>query len=237
MNKLDIRCFIVTYNEADIIRQTIEHYKKICSYIVVYDNYSTDGTDKICKKLGCHVESFGSSFFDDRYNIHVKNEAWKHHRGADLIICIDADEIIDGDFSAKHDIYKCVGYNMYSETIPNTWDGFYIGVSSDEYSKPAVFNPKTVVAINYGFGAHGAKPIINSNYHIDKDSLSLRHMRYVGGVDRMISRYAMYKERLSDFNLVNKFGFQYLYDIEKIRQNWIEISNVSKPIDNINYNK
>jgi glycosyltransferase involved in cell wall biosynthesis len=228
---MKIKAFILTYNESDIIRFTLNHYMKICSDIFVYDNHSTDDTVKICKSMGIKVTPFGSDFFDDRYNVHIKNNAWKEHRDADLIMCIDADEIIYGNFTTHADIFKCVGYNMYSEDMPvGSWDEIECGIISDDYSKPAVFNPNTVKEMNYGFGCHGAKPIINGSYIINNKALSLCHMRYIGGVDRMIRRYEMYKGRMSDFNINNKFGYQYFNDIEKIKQDWNYVKENSKII-------
>ncbi len=217
-----IKVFILTYNEADIIRLTINYYKSFCSEIYVYDNHSTDNTVEICKEMGCHVELFGSSFFDDRYNVHIKNNAWKSHR--------DADEIVSFNYKEVADIYKCVGYNMYSEDMPAKWNFVNMGVPSEDYCKPAVFNPNTVLEMNYGYGCHGAKPIINGKYIIDKESATLRHMRYIGGVDRMISRYRMYKSRMSEFNLHNNFGYQYQYDIEKIKLDWENIKRDAKEV-------
>ncbi len=222
---MDIRAFIITFNESETIRLTIRHYQKFCSNIFVYDNYSTDDTREICKSLGCKVSFFGTKgVLDDRAYLQVKNHAWKDHRDADYVIVCDADEILyDIPFDPTADIFRAVGYNMYSEVIPSSWDEINMGYKESAYSKAIMFNPRKLKEINYGYGCHGAKPVVYGDpikTNVDTTSTQLRHMRYIGGVQRIIDRYALYKSRMCDFNIENGFGQQYLSEVESLKNDW-----------------
>ncbi len=161
---------------------------------------------------------------DDRAYLEVKNHEWKEHRDADYVIVCDADEILYNiPFGIPSDIYRAVGYNMYSESIPMDWNEIQVGYTESAYSKVIMFNPKIVKEINYGYGCHGAKPVVYIDpldMKVDTTSTQLRHMRYIGGVQRMIDRYALYKSRMCDFNIENSFGSQYLYEVENIKKDW-----------------
>ena len=57
MEKKKIAVLIPCYNEAITIKKVVEDYKEVLpeADIYVYDNNSTDGTDKIAKKAGAIV--------------------------------------------------------------------------------------------------------------------------------------------------------------------------------------
>ncbi len=227
-----IKAFIITFNEESTISLTINHYKKICSEIYIFDNYSTDNTKAICLALGCKVTLFGEEgVLDDRAYLEVKNNAWKNHRDADYVIVCDADELLYNIPSKLNkDIYVCRGYNMYSETVPKSWDEVQNGYPQGDYDKTILFNPKKIKEIYYTFGAHKIDPKIYNDFFsvkVDNSSTLLKHMRYIGGVKRMIDRYNLYSSRMSNFNRENELGFQYLMDVEEIKNNWEEAKQKS----------
>ena len=47
---MKIHAHILAWNEEKILPYTLDYYSKICTKIYVYDNMSTDGSDKIYKK-------------------------------------------------------------------------------------------------------------------------------------------------------------------------------------------
>ena len=57
-NDSRIAVLIPCYNEAKTIEKVVKDYKKVLpkADIYVYDNNSSDGTDKIAKKAGAIVE-------------------------------------------------------------------------------------------------------------------------------------------------------------------------------------
>ncbi len=227
---MKIKAFIITFNEADIIRLTIEHYKNICSEIYIFDNYSTDDTVAICKDLGCIVESFGTpGVLDDRSYLEVKNNCWKKHKDADYVIVCDADEILQINMEeyGNWDIHKCLGYNMYDEKIPTkSWQEVTRGYKDPMYDKMILFAPARMIQTNYGYGCHGARPV-GGNLNIGIHKLNLYHMRYIGGVDRLINRYQLYYKRMCQFNLENKLGYQYAKSENQLLHEWDEVINKS----------
>ena len=228
--KRKIKAFIITFNEAPIIELTIQHYQKFCSEIYIYDNYSTDQTKEICRSMGCYVELFGTEgVLDDRTYLEIKNNIWQKHRDADYVIVCDADEIITVPDILEEDLYQSTGYNMYSETIPSSWDEITKGYPDVHYNKVLLFNPSKVKAINYDFGCHSIKPVFFGSRAatINTNSIILKHMRYIGGVERMIDRYKVYSERMCDFNKQHDYGFQYHMAIEEIKNNWEQVKQKS----------
>lgn len=242
--KPNIKAFILTFNEADIIAFTIKHYQQFCSEIFIYDNYSTDNTREICSKMGCKVGLFGEEGkLDDRAYLQVKNNCWKSHRDADYVIVCDADEVLDLDafWNSKYpfnctrkpeQIFRGVGFQIYSETLPiESWSEKRVGYADKMYDKALMFDPVFIKEINYGYGAHGAKPTFN---HYDPDiivqNVNLYHMRYVGGFERLVSRYELYKQRMCEFNKVNGLGHQYLKSVIDLAKEWEEVKIKSKDI-------
>ena len=55
---MDLTIQIITRNNRDVIRNTIESAKSITNKILIGDISSQDGTPELCKKLGCSVINF-----------------------------------------------------------------------------------------------------------------------------------------------------------------------------------
>ncbi len=245
---MGIKAFIIAFNEADIIGFTIKHYQKFCSEIHIYDNFSTDDTRKIASDMGCIVHTFGQEgVLDDREYLKVKNNCWKEHKDADLVIVCDADEILKDDLGntpnaiwalRQHGaLFRCTGYDMYSETLPQTsWEEIECGYSNPLYNKAIVFYPSKIKEINYGYGCHGAKPILSNtiyphaNDKVNTYSYRLFHMRYIGGIDRLINRYDTYRKRMCGFNMMNNLGNQYFKTTKQLIAEWDVVKNKSEKI-------
>ncbi|NLR68654.1 hypothetical protein HGH92_30405 [Chitinophaga varians] len=218
-----IKAFIIVYNESDIIRFTINHYQKFCTEVHILDNYSTDNTREIALGMGCHVQLFGTpGVLDDRCYLDIKNNIWKAHTDADYVIVCDADEILYHiERTPRMPVYKAVGYDMFSEALPaHSWDEINRGFRSPMYDKMIMFSPRLVREINYSFGCHTALPVLYRRMSGVAISPMLRHMRYIGKVERLIARYQRFAERLSKYNRDHELGQHYLSDSEKIRMNW-----------------
>jgi hypothetical protein len=172
--------------------------------------------------MGCKVNFFGTEgVLDDRAYLEVKNNVWKNHRDADYVIVCDADEIITIPSTLSMHYYKSIGYDMFSETMPrHSWEEVVKGSPNDLYNKVVLFDPKVIQEINYDFGCHSINPVFSSTYkviHEDSSSVKLFHMRYIGGVERLIDRYKVYAERMCNYNKDHRLGFQYNMAIEEIR--------------------
>jgi len=47
---MKIHAYIIAWNEEKILPFTLDYYSKFCEKIYIYDNMSTDNSDKIYKK-------------------------------------------------------------------------------------------------------------------------------------------------------------------------------------------
>jgi glycosyltransferase involved in cell wall biosynthesis len=227
---MQVECHIIAWNEADIIRLTINHYKAFCSKIILHDNYSSDGTDIIAAELGCEVRKFGQpGVLADKEYLKIKNHVWKGST-ADWVILVDADEIIDHPCIQSHlmfakakkqTIFSTAGWQVFSNEMPKeSYSEITNGFLDTNYSKLAIFNPKEITAINYDYGCHHADPKGNVVYA--DPTLTLFHYRNIGGVQRLIDRHKAYRKRLSPLNKELGLGCHYNYTDERRTKEWNE---------------
>jgi glycosyltransferase involved in cell wall biosynthesis len=226
---MKVEAYILNWNEIDIIRLTIKHYQSFCSRIVIYDNYSDDGSDLVAQEMGCQVIKFGTpGELNDGDYIKVKNNCWKGSN-ADWVIVCDADEILIVDSSAlrfatekKLTIIKTQGWNVYSNKyVKNDYSEITTGFEDNQYSKLVCFNPKEIKEINYVYGCHEANPIGKLVYQ-DYGTVYLMHYRCIGGVERLINRHEQYKKRLSALNKRWNLGIHYLQSNDQKRADFEE---------------
>lgn len=214
-----IICYFINFNDSFYLPFLAKHYGKFCEKIIMYDNYSTDGSRKLAEELGFEVRVFGlPGVLNDQHYLDVKNQCWKEQIGKDIdyVIVVDADEfVVVGDelinkrmLGEELDSAPTVqGFNMISEQLP-VGDVFEIktGSPSESYSKQAIFNPDQITEINYIHGCHRNR----MTGRITTGSICrLFHYRQIGGVQRLIDRHAMYRPRLSTFNLKHRMGHHY----------------------------
>jgi len=95
------------------------------------------------------------------------------------------------------------------------------------YDKVLVFNKKFITDSNYDIGAHIFKP--NGEVRYSSKKYTLKHYKYINP-DHMVSRYALYKERLSPENKKNNWGGCYLETEETIRSQFENYRKISKPL-------
>lgn len=230
--KIDLH--ILCYNESDIIRLVLEHYKKFCRNMYVYDNHSTDNSREIAKEEGAEVILFGTKFFDDKENYELKNRCWIGS-DADWVICCDMDEVLFDStphvskFESGATIFKTIGWQIMSDEWPaqNITD-ITNGFEFSNYAKNIVFNPKRITDISYGPGAHECNP--KGEVIWSTESLYVLHYKHIGGVQRTIDRYREYQKRMSKNNRKNGWGIHYNRTPASIRQEWNERMKISKPL-------
>lgn len=214
---------IIAWNEAETIALTIKHYKKFCRNIFIYDNHSDDDTVKISLAMGCQVRIFGHvGVLDDREYTNLKNNCWKGS-DADWVIVVDADEIFipPSPWNIDVTVYKTYGWNVHSPEMPtDNWLEITTGLHDPNYSKICCFNPKQVHEIGYVHGCHVAKPKGNIVY--SNGEFLLLHYRNVGGPYRLANRHALYRKRLSDWNIHWKCGDHYNHEDERRIREWNE---------------
>lgn len=238
---MKVESHLLCWNELDIMPFVIRHYQKFCDKIIIWDNYSTDGSDKLAKSLGCEVVKFGTKFFDDYENMTIKNNCWK---------CSDADYVVVADFDeclfSKHEgdstymeiylglqkgvtIFETIGWQIMSDSMPKEdLTEITNGFRFDNYSKSICFNPKEIKEINYNPGAHRINPV--GNVVFSEESLYVLHYKHIGGVQRTIDRYKEYKPRMSRNNRKNGWGKHYDRTEQSIIEEWNERMAKSKPL-------
>lgn len=232
-----IEAFLICWNEIEILPFVIKHYQKFCDQITIYDNYSSDGSDKLAESMGCIVKKFGTpGELNDKHYLEVKNNCWKGSK-ADYVIVCDTDEVLNiqsagqllNEWLAHTTIFKTQGWQIVSNHMPKD-DLLEIttGWEFNNYSKTILFSPKDLTEINYRPGCHDCNPIGNIKY--SDDIIYVLHYRQIGGVGRLIKRYNDYKKRMSPFNRKNGHGIHYLKDAAIIRANWKNEQLKSKPL-------
>jgi glycosyltransferase involved in cell wall biosynthesis len=239
-----IACYALAYNEEIILPQFIEHYKKFCDKIVIYDNMSTDNTKEIALDNGCEVISWeapGGGLNDQCY-LEIKQNCYKKDReDFDWVIVADSDELyshkdgVDSLVSCLEKykqkgvtLPKVQGYNMVGED-ENNLDIFKItkGAKDVSYSKRCIFDP--ALDMKWSFGCHpqygegllrGVPGVVES---ADTEIL-MYHYKYIN-LQYVFDRHDSYNKRLSDFNKAYKLGVHYSYEKNKIREEYASILN------------
>lgn len=234
-----IECFLVCWNEIDIMKLVVSHYQAFCDKITILDNYSTDGSDELAKSMGCEVIKFGDNIpngFNDRHNRDIKNSCWKNSQ-ADWVIVADFDEVLwmptyplfEYNVLQGATIFKTYGWQIMSDDWPaNDLLEIKNGYHFANYSKNIIFNPKEVKEINYDFGSHQCNP--KGNVVWSETQLYVLHYKHIGGVQRTIDRYRVLQHRLSKENRKHAWGIHYNRSPASIRQEWNERMAKSKPL-------
>jgi len=222
---MKVEAHIIAWNESETIHLTIKYYQHFCSRIIIYDNFSTDNTREIAEALGCEVKMFGiSGVLDDREYTKLKNSCWKGS-DADWVIIVDTDEVLNISevalLSARemgYTIIKPQGWQVVSQDVPReAWGEITTGFAYDQYSKLCCFNPKAIKEINYVHGCHVAKPKGEAK---QIEIGTLFHYRKIGGVQRMIDRYKLYCQRMSEWNIRWDAGEHYRREEKRLRAEW-----------------
>jgi len=240
--------FIQVWNKEETIAFSIRHYQRFCNKITIFDNFSTDKTREIAEEMGCEVKLFGQSgvLDDSEYKL-WKNNAWKKST-ADWVIVVDDDEILYNEdlkfilrqatmFGAT--IFKPQGISIHSDRMPKSdWLEIMRGFKDNNYSKLCIFNPQAIQEIGYEYGCHThMKDCPKGKVIYGLEQLYLLHYRSVGGVDRLLKRWADYEPRRqkSAINMRWDLGKQYAQKESAIRKEWIESIEKSKSFSDLGF--
>jgi hypothetical protein len=221
-DKLTIHAHILAYNEEKILPFTLDHYSTICDKIYIYDNMSTDSSDKIYAKYPKVdvIKWSSNNEFHEMNNVNIKSNCYRRlSKNADWVIVCDCDEFIYHpnliDKLKEYDklgitLPKVEGHEMYSEDFPE-YDGQLItekiknGSDVNKLmSKQIIFKP--TVNLNYGPGAHNY--ICDNCVTNEKTELKLLHYKYLN-FDYIINRYKELGDRLSEENKKRGWGYHY----------------------------
>jgi len=230
-----ITIYTIAYNEEVMLPFFIKWYRERfpdCK-IVVYDNYSTDNTEKIALENKCEVIKYdtGNKLSDSKY-LEIKNNCWKNAETDWVLVC-DADEMLDvfeKDLkNIKETIIQGKGYNMYNIEEEESLENMIYGSRAKQYDKYLLFNKKFITEINYSPGCHTAFPkgsvAINNTFN-------LYHYSWLG-VNYVFNKYQRNKQRLSEENIKNNWGFHYKDSFEKIQSYFDVAKNFYSKKENI----
>lgn len=227
-----ITIYTLTYNEEVMLPFFIRHYRKLfpnCK-IVIYDNESTDSTVEIAKNNGCEVITYRTNGqLSDSTYLAIKNNCWKKSETHWNIIC-DCDELceiheMDLIYEDHNEVslIRLKGYDMVN--VSEDYDNFNVenlkfGYENQLYDKTLILNKSKIEEINFRAGCHIANPIGDIKY--SNNEYRLLHYKYIG-VNYMIKRYELFKERLSNENKERNWGIQYLQTEEHIKNYFRDI--------------
>lgn len=239
---MKIEAHIICWNEEKLLPFTIAHYKKFCSRIIIYDNFSTDRSPDIARENGCEVVQFGiKGTLDDLEYLNIKNNVWKKS-DADWVIVCDTDELLwhprlmellEKAKENNETIFQTYGWNVYADVL--NWDDLQDiteirrGVFDKGYSKKVIFDPKALYEINYKPGAHVCDPVGDVNHY--PFPLFLLHYRNIEGADAVVARRRLCQKRLSHRNRVKGWGTHYGWSERKIRDEYETRFRIAEELD------
>ncbi len=219
---LKVHSYLISYNEEQMIRHTLNHYSSFCEKIILYDNMSTDRTREIAGTFPqVEIRDFEAPLIDERKYLEIKNNAWKGS-SADFVTISDMDEFLysenlisDLSWCKEHGVSLpgVDGYNMYCDRFPGDYsksifDQVKNGVRATHFDKQIVFNPKMVKEINYLPGCHVSHPsgtLLRDRSHVFK----LLHYKYLS-TKYLLEKHEQYSRRISQYNVKHEYGREYI---------------------------
>lgn len=217
-----VQAYFVGWRDIYYLPFVKKHYGSFCERLVLYDQFSTDGTVELALELGFEVRSFGDpKEFDELCRIRVKNNCWKESRdlGVDYVIVADADEFVTIPLGMKASLPRVVGLNMMSRDLPKE-DIFEIknGRPYNVYAKQAVFCPERIQEINFTPGGHRCSPI--GEISREGAPATMFHYAQIGGSEKEALRHKIYVSHLGEKAFEGSFGNHYLIPEEEKRCIW-----------------
>lgn len=222
-----VHYYAVCWNEERMLSFMFMHYGCFVDRFIIYDNHSDDNSEAIIHSHpNTHIIKFQTEGFNDQIHNDIKNNCWKRSRGkADFVIVCDMDEFLyHPDLQSAlsemrkngQTIVKPLGYNMYSSDepakgIPLTTQ-VPCGVRDQWFDKCILFDPHSIVEINYKPGAHECHPVGKVIWN--KNDFKLLHYKNIG-LNSVLARKKQYSSRLSQENISKGFGTQYLEEEER----------------------
>ena len=220
---MTIDIFTVAYNEEESLPDFLGHYA-FARRVYLYDNESTDRTVEIARadpRVIVRTLATGGKY-DEGAQMEIRNNAWRES-DADYVVVCDVDEFVDcGPLEAfgSHEVaFQCQGRNMVGNDGERLADvhrwapAGSVPSVEDRYDKLSVFSPR-IAGINYDPGMHTAHPTCPI---VENPRLVLRHYCHLGE-EWTIRRYRRCAPRMSERNLQNGWGYQYMASEDVIRR-------------------
>jgi len=238
-----ITIYTICFNEELILPFFVKWYRKKfpnCR-IIIYDNYSTDSTEKIALQNNCQVIKYDSNnqIRDDLY-LNIKNNCWKDAETDWVLVC-DVDELLDINqtqlIGENCSIILSKGYNMINIEDNLDLESINYGIRAKQYDKYYLFNRLKIKEINYEAGCHSSNPV--GEVIFSKNIYNLYHYNMLSE-QYLINRYKRNFERLSKENKKNGWGIHYkeneqtIKDKFKVAKQWFSENKTFNPEQAIN---
>jgi Glycosyl transferase family 2 len=226
-NKIIVHLYTLCWNEEKLLPFFLDYYTDFVDRIIMFDNYSTDDSEKIIKsyKNTKIIKYDSDNKINDILYLKIKNNAWKKSRGkADFVIVCDIDEFLYSENllqnlkqlkKSSYTLIKPFGFQMMSESFPEYSKGIKLtdliktGYPDNKWlSKSILFDPNSLIEINYFPGCHECAPIGKVNFN-HSDSFKFLHYKYLG-FEYQIQRLRDMGTRLSEINIEKGWGTYYL---------------------------
>jgi len=226
MSKPIVHLYTLTYNEEKILPFFFQHYEKFVDRFYVFDNYSTDRTEEICKKRKDVIfRRWDSKGKMDSFQLtEMRNKIWKKSiTPCDFVLVVDADEFLYHKnmksvlSKMKKNICtvaKPVGFGMLSSKFPV--DNILIteqikkGIRTPMMDKCVLFDPKQILNMSFGLGSHNCLPEGYVRVYRD-ENLKLLHYKALG-IDYSLERKQLFRKRVPKKNLKMGISKHYFAD-------------------------
>jgi glycosyltransferase involved in cell wall biosynthesis len=229
-NFMRIVAYTLCWNEEKMLPFYLRHYEKFCDSIIIYDNISTDSSVELAQKHPkVEVRKYGTTEIDERAYLKIKNNAYKEERGkSDFVIVGDMDEFLyapdimrlfEKAKRQRSAIICTDGYEMVGDKFPvddgrQIWEIVDTGVQSGVFSKRICFSPE--IDICFTAGCHHCNPR-GKNVKVSSVHASMLHYRWLG-VEYVMERYSVYRQRLSEYNRLHKYCDEYNRDKDEVKK-------------------
>ena len=250
-----VHAYIMCYNEEALIEFTLRHYSKFCSRIFLLDNMSTDRSLEIARGFDAVTILRWSSGGKMNTRMHVDWKSnvykWYSRKGgdrtrevADWVIACDMDELIYHPQmmqlleQAKADqatVIPTQGYNMCGAALPQSGGAITSKIRNGSrvtlYDKTALF--ACDFDIYYSAGCHPTEESqkeleSRAGYKQGSDKVLLLHYNNIG--DRLIQVARKNRDRLSQENIDNNYGYHYRLDEDFIRGTSTHLAGRAEPV-------
>jgi hypothetical protein len=235
---MKITIFATCYNEKEQLPCFVAHYKTRFPecHIVIWDNYSTDGSREIARELGCEIRDYEfPEGFNEYIHQDLKDRSWKESdtdwncvQDMDELCDIWQSDLVEEDLAGTSHI-KFEGYDMINMSddpdsidLESQW-----GRRNPMYDKTTFVNRKRLTEINWGIGCHTCQPEGQTRKQIRP--YKMFHNKYIG-LNWILERVRYSSARWSQENKDNKWGVQYLAEESKTKANWLAVKELAKKI-------
>jgi len=220
---ISVNIFIMCYNEQHIIEKTIEHYKNYLPQCTIHiiDNFSTDSSILIAKRLGCNIipVNTGRKMNVNAMNV-IKNHLYRSFVKDGWVIMVDMNEwlcVTEKDLvkeqKNKVSILTVEGYDIIGDSqLSNLSDIDLLSLNKCVYNKKQDKNVCFYVPLikKVKFGANDNATVFDGNIKYSTKIYKLKHMSYLGK-DYCLEKY---KKRFERTTYLRKDGSDIYCDYE-----------------------